>query len=452
MGNLFSKFKIRLKPIQIIAIGFALIILCGAFLLTLPISSASGEWTSFSDCFFTTTSATCVTGLVVQDTGTYWSIFGQLVILILIQIGGIGFMTVATLFAFVFGKRVSLKQRGLIQESINTTYPGGLVRLTKQIIIGTFVIELIGAIILTIRFSFDFGFLKGLYYGVFHSVSAFCNAGFDLFGAEYGEYCSLTNYVGDITVNLTIIALVVIGGIGFIVWNDIWTNRHHLKRYSIHSKIVLSVTLFLLVFGTVFFFVMENANNSEFANESFKNKFLLSFFQSGTTRTAGFNTCDLEELTTGSKLLTIIYMFIGGSPGSTAGGIKTTTFVVLVLSFIATLKGTSDLNIYKRRLEVDASRKANAVVLTNFSLAIFAAIVISINHNFLLEDVFIETFSAIGTVGLSTGITRSLNELERFVICLLMYCGRVGSLSFALSFAKSKVHNIRRPETKISIG
>lgn len=452
MGNLFSKLKIRLKPIQIIAIGFALIILCGAIILTLPISSKSGEWSSFSDCFFTTTSATCVTGLVVHDTGTYWSVFGQLIILILIQIGGIGFMTVATLFAFVFGKKITLKQRGLIQESINTNYPGGLVRLTKKIIVGTFVIEGIGAIILGIRFSCDFGFFKGMYYGIFHSVSAFCNAGFDLLGADFSEYCSLTEYAGDITVNLTIIALVVIGGIGFVVWSDIWTNKFHFKKYSIHSKIVLTVTALLLIFGTAFFFLMESANNHEFANASLKNKFLLSLFQSGTTRTAGFNTCDLEGLSTGSKLLTIIYMFIGGSPGSTAGGIKTTTFVVLVLSFIATLKGTPDLNIYKRRLESDAARKANAVVLTNMSLAIFAAIIISINHNFLLEDVFIETFSAVGTVGLSTGITRSLNEFERLVICILMYCGRVGSLSFAISFSRSKVHNIRHPETKISIG
>ena len=452
MGNFFSRFKIRLKPIQIIAIGFALIILCGALILTLPISSKNGEWSSFSDCFFTTTSATCVTGLVVRDTGTYWSVFGQLIILLLIQVGGIGFMTVATLFAFVLGKKITLKQRGLIQESVNTDYPGGLVRLMKKIIVGTFVIEGIGAVILGIRFSFDFGFFKGMYYGIFHSISAFCNAGFDLLGTDYGEYCSLTNYANDITVNLTIILLVVIGGIGFLVWSDIWTHKFHLRAYSIHSKIVLSVTLALLAFGTLFFFMMESANNQEFANETFKNKLLLSFFQSGTTRTAGFNTCDLEGLSTGSKLLTIIYMFIGGSPGSTAGGIKTTTFVVLLLSLIATVRGTPDLNIFKRRLEADASRKANAVVLTNMSLAIFAAIVISVNHNFLLEDVFIETFSAIGTVGLSTGITRSLNEVERIVICILMYCGRVGSLSFAISFSKSKVHNIRRPETKISIG
>lgn len=452
MGNLFSKFKIRLKPIQVIAIGFALIILVGAVLLTLPISSKSGEWTSFSDCFFTTTSATCVTGLIVQDTGTYWSVFGQLVIIALIQIGGIGFMTVATLFAFVFGKKITLKQRGLIQESVNTNYPGGLVRLTKKIIIGTFVVEAIGAVILSIRFSFDFGILKGIYYGIFHSISAFCNAGFDLLGAHFGEYCSLTHYADDIVVNVTIVALIMIGGIGFVVWSDIWNHKYHFKKYSIHSKIVLTVTLGLLIFGTAFFFVMENNNNPQFAGESFKNKLLLSFFQSGTTRTAGFNTCDLKGLSTGSKLMTIIYMFIGGSPGSTAGGIKTTTFVVLILSLVATIKGTPDLNIYKRRLEADASRKANAVVLTNMFFALFATVVISINHNFPLEDVFIETFSAIGTVGLSTGITRSLNDFERIVICILMYCGRVGSLSFAISFAKAKVHNIRRPETKISIG
>ena len=452
MKNVFLKLKIRLKSIQIIAIGFGIIILFGTILLTFPISSQSGEWSSFYDCFLTATSATCVTGLIVQDTGTYWSLFGQTIILMLIQIGGIGFMTVATLFAFVFGKKITLKQRGLLQESVNTNYPGGLEKLTKKIIIGTFTVEGIGALILGIRFSLDFGVLKGMYYGVFHSISAFCNAGFDLLGAEFSKYCSLTNYYDDIVVNITIISLIMIGGIGFVVWNDVCTHKHHLKKYSIHSKIVLSVTLALLIFGTAFFFVMENNNNPQFAGESFKNKLLLSFFQSGTTRTAGFNTCDLEGLSTGSKLLTIIYMFIGGSPGSTAGGIKTTTFVVLILSLIATLKGTTDLNIFKRRLETDASRKANAVVLTNMFFAIFATIVISINHNFPLEDLFIETFSAIGTVGLSTGITRELNGLERIIICLLMYCGRIGSLSFAISFAKSKVHNIRRPETKISIG
>lgn len=444
--------QIKLKPIQIIAIGFAVIILFSALILTLPISSAKGEWTSFSDCFFTTTSATCVTGLVVHDTGTYWSIFGQLVILVLIQIGGIGFMTVATLFAFVFGKKITLKQRGILQESINTNFPGGLVRLTRKILIGTFVIESVGAVILAIRFSFDFGILKSIYYGIFHAVSAFCNAGFDLMGSEYGEYSSLTHYATDPIINIVIIALIVIGGIGFLVWNDITIHKWHIRRYTVHSKIVLFVTAFLLVLGTVFFLWFETMNSKEFADLSFKDKFLLSFFQSGTTRTAGFNTCDLEELSTGSKLMTILLMFIGGSPGSTAGGIKTTTFLVLVLTLVATFRGTSDLNVFKKRLETDATRKTLAVVLTNLFLAIIATIIISFNHNFLLEDVFIETFSAVGTVGLSTGLTRSLNEFEQFVLCILMYCGRVGSLSFAISFARTRVNSLRRPETKISIG
>ena len=337
--------KIKLKPVQVLAIGFFTIIMLGTIVLCLPISSKSGQWTSFFNSMFTSTSATCVTGLVVQDTGTYWSTFGQVIILLLIQIGGIGFMTIATLFSIAFGKKISLKQKGVLQESVNIDHPGGIIGLTKRIINGTLLVELIGAVILAIRFSFDFGVVKGIYYGIFHSISAFCNAGFDLFGADFGKYSSLTHYKSDITVNLTITALIIIGGIGFIVWNDLIKYKFNFKKYSLHSKIVLCVTAFLIVSGTIAFFVIETLPNRQLEGETILSKLLQSFFQSVTTRTAGFNTCDIGKLDTGSKLISTVLMFIGGSPGSTAGGIKTTTFFVIILSFIATLKGTPDLNI-----------------------------------------------------------------------------------------------------------
>ena len=444
--------NIKLKPVQVLAIGFFTIIMLGTIVLCLPICSKTGQWTSFFDSMFTSTSATCVTGLVVHDTGSYWSSFGQLVILLLIQIGGIGFMTIATLFSIAFGKKISLKQKGVLQESVNIDHPGGIIGLTKRIIKGTILIELIGAVVLAVRFSFDFGVLKGIYYGVFHSISAFCNAGFDLFGADFGKYSSLTHYKSDITVNLTISALIIIGGIGFLVWSDLVKHKFNFKKYSLHSKIVLCVTLFLLIAGTISFFVIETLPGRLLENEGSLSKLLQSFFQSVTTRTAGFNTCDIGKLDTGSKLISVILMFIGGSPGSTAGGIKTTTFFVIILSFIATFKGTPDLNIFKRRLEPDATRKALAVFFVNFSLAMVVTVVISICHNFDLGDVLIETFSAVDTVGITAGITRSLNGVEKFLLMILMYCGRVGSLSFAISFAKSKVYMLRRPESKISIG
>ena len=442
--------KNKLTQTQIIALGFLLMIIVGTMLLMLPISSKSGEWTSFSDAIFTSTSATCVTGLVVRDTFRYWSLFGQLVILVLIQIGGLGFMTIATLFSLVLRRKIGLKERELLHESVSTLHIGGIVKLTKRILIGTCLFEGLGAIVLSIRFIPQLGVLKGIYNAVFHSVSAFCNAGFDLMG-RYEEYSSFTAYAADPIINITIMALIIIGGIGFIVWEDVLMHKLKFRKYHLHSKIVLTMTV-ILVFGGAFLFLIFEQNNL-MADMTFGEKIYASLFSSVTARTAGFNTIDTAALSQSSKLLTIILMFIGGSPGSTAGGIKTTTFFVIALYVVSSMRHENECNIFGRRIEPDAIRRAASVLATNLFLVLSVTLVICGIQNFNLVDVLFETFSAIGTVGMSTGITRDLEELSRMLIVFLMYCGRVGSLSFALAFTERKMPSpLQQPVEKITIG
>ena len=440
----------HLTQTQFIAYGFIGIILTGTFLLMLPVSSRSGEVSPFLNCLFTATSASCVTGLVVYDTWSHWSVLGQLVILALIQIGGLGFITIGVFLSIVLRRKIGLKERGLMQESVNTLHIGGMVRLAKKIMIGTAFFEGTGALLLALRFIPQVGVLKGIYYGIFHSISAFCNAGFDLMGWQ-GAYSSFVNFYDDWVVNLVIMSLIIIGGIGFAVWDDLSRNGLKFRKYMLHTKIVL-LTTFVLVFGGAWlFYCFERGNLLVGMNTS--GRILTSLFSSVTARTAGFNTVDTAALTDASKLLTMLLMFIGGSPGSTAGGVKTTTIIVMYLYLWSTIQRTYGVNAFGRRLEEDTIKRASAIFIMNLTLALTAAVCIMAGQHIAMADVLFETFSAIGTVGMTTGITRLLNPASRLAIIFLMYCGRVGSLSFALSFTQHKrVAHVRQPEERITIG
>lgn len=445
-------FKLRrynLTYTQMSAIGFMAIILLGAGLLALPIASRSGEATPFIDALFTSASATCVTGLVVYDTFTHFSVFGQVVILCLIQIGGLGFMAVAALFSLMLRRKIGLKERGFLKESVSTIQIGGVVRLTKHILIGTLIFEAIGAMLLTIRFASEMKITQALYNGVFHAVSAFCNAGFDLMG-RFEPGSSLMRYSGDYLINFVIMALIIIGGIGFFVWEDLWINKWHFAKYHLHTKIVVVSTGLLIVIPALLFYVIER--NNVLAGMNGMQGMLASLFQVVTPRTAGFNTVPISDLTEGASLLTMILMIIGGSPGSTAGGIKTTTLVVLILSFISSINHTEDLNIFKRRLEPGIEKKAYGVATTYLMGSIAAVLCICVMQPLPLKEVFFEVLSALSTVGMSMGITGQLNSMAKLMIAVVMFCGRVGSLSVALAFAEKKVTvPIRQPIEKIAI-
>lgn len=435
---------------RLIASGFALIILVGALLLTLPVSNRSGQG-NFLNALFTATSATCVTGLVVADTYQNWTTFGQVVILCLIQVGGLGFLTLGAFISVLLKKRIGLHQREQLHESVNTLEIAGVVRLVKKIVVGTLVIELSGAVLLAFRFIPRFGMARGIYFSVFHAISAFCNGGFDLMGVNE-EYSSLVAFEGDVVVNLVVVTLILVGGIGFIVWDDVMRNKWHFRKYLLHSKIVIVTTLVLTVVGTILFLFTEN--QASFAGMSPLEKLLGALFSSVTPRTAGFNTVDTAALSNAGKIITIVMMFIGGSPGSTAGGVKTTSIVVLLFYAGAMILNREDINLFGRRLTEDVVKKANAVVIINFSLAIIAAVIIMVLQPLLnFEDVIFEVLSAIGTVGMTTGVTRSMGAVSRIILIVLMYCGRLGSLSFALIFAQKKTSaSVRQPQEKIIVG
>lgn len=442
--------RVQLSQTQTIALGFFIMILIGTVLLMLPVSSRSGKATPFLDALFTAVSASCVTGLVVVDTCMHWSLFGQLIILVMIQIGGLGFMTIGIFFSILLRRKISLRERGLMQESVNTLQIGGIIKLARKIVKGTLLVEGIGALILAVRFSFQLGIGKGVYYGIFHSISAFCNAGFDLMGYQ-GEYNSLVNYAPDIVVNATVMLLVVTGGIGFIVWDDVTKHKLKFRKYMLHTKIVLVSTAFLLVSGALLFWILER--NQTLAGRGVFEQLLCSLFASVSARTAGFNTVDLANLTDAGKFLNVVLMFIGGSPGSTAGGIKTTTVVVILMYIWSNMKHTYGCNLFGRRLDNESIVKASAVFCTNLFLATAAVLIISAVQVLPVADVLMEVFSAIGTVGMSTGITRELMPPSRLVIMALMYCGRIGSLSFALSFTqKKKIAPVQQPVEQINIG
>lgn len=440
----------RLTQTQMIVIGFCLVILSGTILLMLPISTREGVVTSPIDALFTTVSASCVTGLIIADTYQYWSIFGQIVIISLIQIGGLGFMTIGVFFAVVLRKKIGLWVRGTLQESVNIMQTGGIVRLAKKIIIGTAVFEGTGALILSIHFSRTMDWGQAVYYGIFHSVSAFCNAGFDLMGKD-GEYISLTGYSGDWTVNLVIMLLIIIGGIGFFIWNDLSENKLHFRRWKLHTKITILMTLALVFGGAAVLFVLEY--NNTLAGRPLDEQILCSLFGSVTARTAGFNTVDTAALTDSSKLFTALLMFIGGSPGSTAGGIKTTTFVVLAASVYSGLFDKRECSMFGRRLSRDVVRKASTVLCTNLMLCVTAVLIIVTATSLDVTDVIFEVASAMGTVGMSAGITRDLDAVSKISLIFLMFCGRVGSMTFALSLKGHKVEPpVRLPEEEVMIG
>lgn len=443
--------KRKFSQTRLIAMGYISIIIIGTVLLMLPISSNGGESAGFVPALFTAVSSSCVTGLVVLDTATSWSFFGQAVIITLIQIGGLGFMTIATMFSMLVKRKMGLREREIMVESINTEHIGGITKLTKKIIVGTAIFEGIGAVLLATRFIPEFGVAKGIWYSVFHSISAFCNAGFDLMGIRE-PYSSLVTFSDDAVVILTISLLVVVGGIGFLVWDDISRKKLKFRRYQLHTKIVLTVTAFLLVVPCILFLIFErNFTNSGLG---FGESLLNAIFDSVTARTAGMNSTDTAALAPASKILTVFLMFIGGSPGSTAGGIKTTTLAVIAISTFNGITRRQSKGIFGRRLEKDAIHKASSVVFTNMSLAIFGIIaILAIQPDFAISDVIFECVSAIGTVGMTTGITRDLATASRLIIVFLMFCGRVGSVSFALALMEKKAAPpVKNPREKITIG
>lgn len=451
MNGLFERHRYhRLNQVQYIALGFFFIILAGSLILTLPIASQSGEWTPFLDSMFTATSATCVTGLVVYDTFTHWNVFGQLVILLLIQIGGLGFITVGVGFSMAFRRRIGLRQRDLLKESINAMEIGGIVKLSRKIFIGTALCEGVGALLLATRFIPEFGLVKGIYYSIFHAISAFCNAGFDLMGGQQ-PYASFTAYATDPVINITLMLLIIVGGLGFVVWSDVVSKRFRWKNYCLHTKMVISVTLLLIFGGALLLFLFEQGGT--ISGMSTGDQILTSLFGSVTARTAGFNTVDTGALQPESKLLTIALMFIGGSPGSTAGGVKTTTIAVILIYVISNLRGESGCNVFHRRIGDEVIKRASMVFCLNLFLGLTSVTLILATSNLRMSDVLFEVYSAISTVGMTTGITRDLNVVGRIVIIILMYCGRIGSMTFALSLvAKPEAKGLSLPEEKITIG
>lgn len=443
--------KRKFSHTRLIAMGYISIIIIGTILLMLPIASKSGESAGFVTALFTAVSTSCVTGLVVVDTATNWTLFGQIVIITLIQIGGLGFMTIATMFSIFLKRKMGLRAREVMVESINTEHIGSIMNLTKKIVAGTAIFEGIGAILLATRFIPEFGWAKGIWYSVFHSVSAFCNAGFDLMGIKE-KYTSLVPFADDAVVIITTSFLVIIGGIGFLVWDDVSKKKLKFKYYQLHTKIVLTVTAILLAVPTVLFLIFER----DFTNEGLGigQSILNSIFDSVTARTAGFNSTDTAALAPASKILTVFLMFIGGSPGSTAGGIKTTTLAVIAMSTFNGITHRQSQGIFGRRLEKDAIHKASSVVFTNMSLAIIGIIaILAIQPSLDIGDIIFECVSAIGTVGMTTGITRDLATASRLIIAFLMFCGRVGSVSFALALMEKKAAPpVKNPREKITIG
>lgn len=438
--------KKRLSSFKLIALGFAGVIVLGALILMLPFSSNTGSVTPFHEALFTSTSAVCVTGLVVQDTGSYWSAFGQAVILLLIQIGGLGVVTVAATFAMLSGRKISLMQRSTMQDAISAPKVGGIVRLTRFIVRGTFLIELIGMFAMLPVFCRDHGF-KGIWMAAFHSVSAFCNAGFDILGTTENKYPSLTGYVGEPTINIVIMILIIVGGIGFLTWDDICTNRWHFKKYRMQSKVILVTSVILIIVPAIFFFLFD------FTGLPPGEKILASLFQSVTPRTAGFNTADLTAMTESSKAIMILLMLVGGSPGSTAGGIKTTTLAVLILNAFSVCRKKNDTEVYGRRLEGSAVKSASTIAVIYFLLFFIGGIIISTAEGMPLSACLYETASAVGTVGLTLGVTPQLSVFSQFILIVLMYLGRVGGLTLIYAAISNKNQSgAKLPLEKITVG
>lgn len=443
--------KKALKPAQIMVLSFAGVILIGALILMLPISSQSREVTPFINAIFTATSAVCVTGLVVVDTGTYWSVFGKTVIIILIQIGGLGFMTMTTTIAIILGKKIGLKNRLVMQEALGQFSIAGVIRLTRYVIVATFSIELVGAILLSTRFIPIFGWKNGIYYSVFHSISAFCNAGFDLMG----NYSSLTAFATDPIVSGTIMTLIVIGGLGFVVLAELTTFKT-IQKLSVHTKLVLLTTSALIIGAAVIIFILEFNNPNTIGNFTLGEKVLAATFQSITPRTAGYNTLDLNALTMPTRFITMILMFIGGSPGSTAGGLKTTTFAIMLLSIVALFKGRDEINFANRRISQEAVRRSLGIVFISIIWIVTMTFLLTVfESNSSLEALVFESLSAFGTVGLSLGLTPTLGVMGKIILAIMMFFGRLGPLTIVIALSnKNAASNrdlLRYPEGKIMV-
>ena len=424
--------KLRLSATQIIAVGFAGIILVGALLLTLPAASRSGISCGFFPALFPATSATCVTGLVLFDTFTQWSAFGQVVIITLIEVGGLGFMTAASTFVFLLHRKVGLRQRMVIAQALNLNDMDGVMKIQKLVLTGSLSIQGIGAAILFLRFLPQFGFNRALAWGVFHSISAFCNAGFDLFGyIAPGQ--SLVVFNDDPVICLTLIALVTIGGLGFLVWEEIASVRRF-KKFSVYTKLVLLMTAGIMVVGTVVIALLEWNNAGTIGNMSVWQKLMNAFFQTGTLRTAGFITVDQAQLTDATKAFSVLIMLIGGSSGSTAGGLKTVTIVVLLLFVWAKARGKQSVHVFKRNIPSGKAVDAMTITFITVALSVLGAIFISSCAGISFTDAWFEAVSAICTVGLSAAGTASLGMASQIVIIIFMYFGRVGILTLSLGF------------------
>lgn len=438
---------------MVVALGFLIIILTGAVLLTLPISARSGEPTDFLDALFTATSATCVTGLVTVGTATHWSGFGQVVILLLIQIGGLGFMSLASIASFLTRRTITLRERMVMSAGLNLTENAGIVRLTRRVLLGTLAFEGAGALLLATRFVPRVGLWQGIKMGVFHSVSAFCNAGFDLIGTPDDPFASLTGYADDWLVNLTIMALIVIGGLGFFVWGDIWDKRRF-RRLRLHTKLVLVTTALLLCAGFLLTLIFEWGNPQTLGAMPTREKLLAAAFQSVTLRTAGFNTIDQAALTGPSQAVACLLMMIGGSPGSTAGGIKTVTAAVLVLSAISALRGRTTVSAFGRTIVSRSIMNAVTMMIVGGMLSLTGACVISYVESAPFGACLFEAVSAFATVGLSMGLTPTLHTISHLILILLMYLGRVGvlTLGVAVLMRHREPPKMQYPDADVMVG
>lgn len=441
--------KSKFNAVQILAIGFASLILLGGLILSMPVSSASGKYTNFLDALFTSTSAVCVTGLITVDTGTHWSTFGIIVIMILIEIGGLGFMSLATFAAILFGKKITLRDRLIMQEAMNSFNIQGLVKMVKYVLAFALGFQVLGAVFLSFEFIPQYGIKKGVFYSIFHSVSSFCNAGFDLFG----NFNSLVNYYDNTIVLLTISILIIVGGLGFAVIIELF-NYKKIKRLSTNSKMVLLVSGSLIILGTVLIYFLEYKNPQTIGNMKIYDKILNSFFASVSPRTAGFNSISTDSMTNAGKFTTIILMFIGGSSGSTAGGLKTATFGIIILTIISLLKGREETEVFGRRFSKETVYKAFTLLGICMMLVIVVTMILSITEpdkSFI--NLLYEAVSAFGTVGLTTGVTQDICSTSKVVLIITMYCGRVGPLTVILAVInRKKKSRIRYPETKILIG
>lgn len=447
-------------PARATTLGFLAVILIGAFLLSLPISHNDGEWFGFTDSLFTATSCVCVTGLVVVDTAIEFTLFGQIVILLLIQIGGLGFMTLATVMFIVFGKKINLQSRIYMQESVSEDNLKGVVRLAQKIVIYTLAFEAMGAFILSFQFAKDFGVGEGIFKAIFMSVSAFCNAGFDVLGANYGAFSSLAHYQNNPLVLLTLGVLIIMGGLGFAVITDI-ISRKKSNRLRAHSKAVLLMTTILIVLGTAMFLGFEYNNPKTIGNMNFGNKLLNSLFQAITPRTAGFQVLNQANLTVSSVTLTMVLMFIGASPASTGGGIKTTTFLIMIAYLWSNLRGEKELVLNKKQITTAQLKKAVAIIITAVLVIVGSVMIISIaegvngNKYAGFEEILFESISAFATVGLSMGITPTLSVVSKLMLCLVMLIGRTGPITMGFALVK-KVNktqvNIKYPNSDIMVG